>query len=139
MWGIKNDALYPQRVCIYFLNCQTIQNFFTIYFSKFSDNCIFIHRLFTISGFPQNCKLFPELPDFDNSRFFQNGRSRWENMENEQVFSGMFFQKLSTGWVGLYAIFKVRPVDNFCEKIITGFHAVKRDRANLLLFKSALL
>lgn len=60
-------------------------------------------------------------------------------MENEQVFSGMFFQKLSTGWVELYTIFKVRPVDNFCEKIITGFHAVKRDTANLSLFKSDLL
>lgn len=139
MWGIKNDALYPQRVCVYFQNCQTILNFSTIYFSEFSDDCIFIHRLFTIYRFCQNFQNPPFLEKFPISMFFQNTCSRPANDRKNACSRWNVRPFLSTGWVGLYTIFKVRPVDNFCEKIITGFHAVKRDTANLSFFKSALL
>lgn len=71
--------------------------------------------------------------------FFQNVRLRFRTLKQKHLFemvcSSKNGKKLSTGLVGLYTIFKVRPVDNFYEKIITGFHAVKRDIANLLFFQ----
>lgn len=131
MWGIKNDALYPQRVCTYFLNCQTILNFPTIYFAEFSDNCIFIHRLFTISRFCQNFQNPPFLEKFPISMFFQNKCSRFSTWKQEQVFalecSPIFLHRSC----GIVYNSQSALVEKVREKFITRFYEVKCNSTNL--------
>ena len=121
-WIVRQFRIFPQFIFL---------NFLTIAYSYI------VHSRYPvfpkIVNYSQNFQILT-IPDF--SRTVVRAGKTWKT---NKCFLELFFQKLSTGWVGLYTIFKVRPVDNFCEKIITGFHAVKRDRANLLLFKSALL
>lgn len=119
---VKQFWIFSQFI---FLNFLTNAYSYIVY-SRFSDSARIsrIHHFWKNFPFPCSSRTYVYALVHES----KNACSRW----NVRPF-------FSTGNVELYTILRVRPVNNFCEKIITGFHAVKRDTAKLSFFKSNIL